>query len=70
MPALQVTTGFPAGNTLELRGVTESVNLCLGPLVGESRLWLLPASSLPPSERHGGEVQKTTKLISQSLTFK
>lgn len=40
--------GFPAGSTLELRGVTESVSLCLEPLVGDKQTfaitYILPSS--------------------------
>ena len=50
MPAFRATTGFPAGSTPELRGVTESVSLCLEPLVGDKQTssitCILPSSLL------------------------
>lgn len=40
--------GFPAGSTLKLRGFTESVSLCLEPLVGDKQAfaitYILPSS--------------------------
>ena len=63
-----VTMGFPAGSTLELRGVTESVSLCLEPLVGDKQTfaitYILPSSLRVRGMGWGGENHKAylTKL--------